>query len=76
MQWIDMCMRTYSVVGVLPTMAADMGGAMQRDLSRLAAGGSIKPPTTTAVPFDDLPSALQAVADRTAVGRTALLPPT
>src|SRR5206468_2794476 len=63
---LDMCMRTYSVVGVLPTLAADSGGAMQRDLARLATGGSIKPPTTTAVPFDDLPAALQAVADRTA----------
>src|SRR5438477_88975 len=62
-------------VGGLPTMAADMGGAMQRDLERLATGGAIRPPTTTAVPFEDLPAALQGVADRTAVGRTALLPP-
>jgi NADPH2:quinone reductase len=72
---LDMCMKTYSVVGVLPTMAADMGGAMQRDLAQMAASGSIRPPTTTAVPFEDLPAALQAVADRAAVGRTALLPP-
>ena len=71
---LDMCMRTYSVVGVLPSIGgAEASEAMHRDLLGLVTDGSIRPPTTMTVPFDDLPSALQALADRAVLGRTVLL---
>jgi len=43
-------------------------------LSALVGGGDLRNAVTAAVPFDDLPAALQRLADRRVVGKLVLLP--
>ena len=72
---LDAVMRNYSVVGVMGAgrdHARDT--AAHAELLRLYREGLIRAAPTRSVPFDELPNALQAVADRKSLGRIVVLP--
>jgi NADPH2:quinone reductase len=63
-----------SIIGVL---AAGYSRAELCDiharLSELIAGGALRTTVTETVPFDELPAALQRVADRAVVGKAVMV---
>ena len=79
-EWPKLDMRhiligNYTVMGVY--VGAYGGGTATRDavdrLNDLFASGAINSGLTTTVGFDDLPAALERLADRTAMGKTVIL---
>jgi len=72
---LDAVMRNYSVVGVMGAgrdHARDT--AAHAELLRLYKEGLIRSAPTRTAPFDQLPKALQTVADRKSLGRIVLVP--
>jgi NADPH:quinone reductase len=72
---LDAVMRNYSVVGVMGAgrdHARDT--AAHAELLRLYREGLIRTAPTRTAPFDQLPNALQAVADRKSLGRIVVVP--
>jgi NADPH2:quinone reductase len=72
---LDAVMRNYSVVGVMGAgrdHARDT--AAHTELLRLYTEGRIHAAPTHSAPFDELPNALQAVADRKSLGRIVVVP--
>jgi len=63
-----------SIIGVLAAgySRAELSEIHAR-LSELIAGGALRSTVTEAVPFDELPSALQRVADRAVVGKVVMV---
>jgi NADPH2:quinone reductase len=74
-EMIDLVVGNYSVMGVY--VGAYSGGTATRDaverLNQLWADGTIGSGLTTTVGFDELPAALDRLADRTAKGKTVVV---
>ena len=71
---IDLVVTNTSLVGVY---AGDYGrdelDAIHAELSHLVSSGHLHNAVTTQVPFDELPSALQRLADRTVIGKMVMV---
>jgi NADPH2:quinone reductase len=70
----DLVVTNTSLVGVY---AGDYGrdelDAIHSELAELVTSGQLKSTVTTQVPFDDLPSALQRLADRSVIGKMVMV---
>jgi NADPH2:quinone reductase len=63
-----------SLVGVFAGgYSRDELGAIHSQLSNLVSSGRLQNAVTTQVPFDDLPSALQRLADRSVIGKMVMV---
>jgi NADPH2:quinone reductase len=63
-----------SLVGVYAgDYSRDELDAIHAELSSLVASGQLQNAVTTQVPFDDLPSALQRLADRSVIGKMVMV---
>jgi NADPH2:quinone reductase len=71
---INLVVTNTSLVGVY---AGDYGrdelDAIHAELSHLISSGRLRNTVTTKVPFDDLPSALQRLADRSVIGKMVMV---
>jgi NADPH2:quinone reductase len=70
--------KNYSVVGLhwglYRTMDPPRIGMVHEELTRLVADGHIDPLVSQALPLDEAPAALKALADRNTVGKVVLVP--
>jgi NADPH2:quinone reductase len=70
----DLVVTNTSLVGVYAgDYARDELDVIHSELAKLVTSGQLQNAVTTQVPFDDLPSALQRLADRSVVGKMVMV---
>ena len=60
--------------GEVPAVARERTDGVLRGLAGLVADGRLRNAVTAEVPFDDLPNALQQMADRGVIGKLVMVP--
>lgn len=71
---IDLVVTNTSLVGVYAgDYSREELDAIHSELSHLVSSGRLQNAVTTQVPFDELPSALQRLADRTVIGKMVMV---